>query len=642
MEARYNGEHTVPFSEKWIGNTKMKPYHRILLIVAIAILFPVSGRASATTTVAADGAVGVNASWEAGTSSAWYIELQRLGAQDICTGIEREDDTLIQQGIHIVNWGFAHEGADGSYPGTGDPFHSTAIFAEATAYATLQLKQYHPVTYTANYASVVSTYTADLHATGLWLTTPSVATVGQQGDLPYTHRRYMLAATLAEIGALSGDSTLTAAAVPYVTNGLALQMTSGTEAIAYPDGVHTISMAGVNPEMGGYDVSYQGAGINYAEHYYTTCTDETLRASLRAMMMAGLSWECGRISVLGALDTVGSTRVGIELNRDGTVKQPNAQEIISALSHGSTDAGQKKFLVSAYRYVYFGRAVTSDTVGSDGAVNGNIGWEAGTATTWNIGQQRIGADYIDQGISCENDAMIRQGILILNWGWSHQLANGSFGTTSTPYYSAAQFIEAGARAALALKAYSPVTYTADTAYYASTASTFAQKSNATAAWLTTSTNWPIVVNNAATSTCRNFALAAGLATTGAAAANTALFTYADQSATKGDSMQTSTGMDPEGGVSDINNQALGLTYAARYILNTPADAATSTTATALSKGLEWEMQWVNVDGTVSGVSSPATKTIDTANKLGYGLLGDARFMVVRQRLNLPEMLILSN
>jgi hypothetical protein len=151
-----------------------------------------------------------------------------------------------------------------------------------------------------------------------------------------------------------------------------------------------------------------------------------------------------------------------------------------------------------------------------------------------------------------------------------------------------------------------------------------------------------VVNNAATSTCRNFALAAGLATTGAAAGNTALFAYADQSASTGDAMQTSTGLDPEGGVSDINNQALGLTYAARYILNAPADAATSTTGTALSKGLVWEMQWVNVDGTVSGVSSPATKTIDTANKLGYGLLGDARFMVVRQRLNLPEMMILSD
>jgi hypothetical protein len=357
------------------------------------------------------------------------------------------------------------------------------------------------------------------------------------------------------------------------------------------------------------------------------------------MMMAGLKWECGRISVAGVLDTNGSTRIGIELNRDGTVKQPNAQEIISALAVGATDSGQPKFLVSAYRYAYYGRAVTSDKVATDGSVNGNTAWENGTATTWSIAQQRIGADYIDQGIQCENDAMIRQGILILNWGWSHQLSDGSFGTTNTPYYAPSQFIEATSRASLALKAYSPSTYTADTTYYSGIAATFATKGNTTANWYIKSTNWPTVLNNAATSSVRQFSIAAGLATTAKAAANTSYYQFADKMATLADQMQTSAGMDPENGASDINNQALSMAYAARYISNSPSDSATALTSTALTNGLVWEMQWINLNGTVSGTSSPATKTIDTALKLGYSVLQDPRFMVARQRLNLPEMLL---
>ena len=139
----------------------MKICYRTLLAAAgFLLLTPCMSRADSPT-VGSDGAVGVNASWEAGTSSAWYIELQRLGAQDITTGIEREDDSLIREGILIVNWGFAHEAADGSYTGTGDPFHSTAIFAESVAYATRQLQQYRPSTYTADtayYGSVVTTW----------------------------------------------------------------------------------------------------------------------------------------------------------------------------------------------------------------------------------------------------------------------------------------------------------------------------------------------------------------------------------------------------------------------------------------------------------------------------------------------------
>jgi len=596
---------------------------------------------ASTPAVAGTGAVGVNASWEAGASSSWYIELQRLGGADIAQGIQREDDALIRTGIHILDWGFAHEATDGSFPGTGDPFHSAAIFAESAANASILLRSYHPKTYSADltyYSSVVQSYKTKLHSVGLWLIAPANATPGQQFDQPYTHRRYLLAAALGQIGNLYADSAISSAAAQYARNGLLLQMTAGTQQVVYPDHTtHTVSMVGVNPELGGYDVSYQCAGILYSQHFYNICSDAALRSSLRSMMSNGLLWESKRITSSGVLDAVGSTRIGIEVNRDGTLKTPNDQEIISAFSNGYTYTNSLRFLVTAYRYLGSGRAVTSDTVASDGAVNANYDWERGTASTWSISQQRIGADYVETGIQTENDAVIRKGILILNWGWAHQLSDGSFGTTTTPYYASAQFIEAAARASLLLKSYAPGTYGADLTYFKSIAATFASNCNKTGNWLTTATNWPIVQHNCLGSTCRNYALAAGLATTAVAAGNPALNIDANLSAATAAAMQVTGGMNPEGGTSDINTQALGLTYAARYIVNIPASITSTTVKTALSSGINWELQFILIDGSITGTSSPATKTIDTALELGYAIIADPRYVVYRERMNLPEM-----
>ena len=182
-----------------------------------------------------------------------------------------------------------------------------------------------------------------------------------------------------------------------------------------------------------------------------------------------------------------------------------------------------------------------------------------------------------------------------------------------------------------------MTYTADLAYFNSTASTFATKCNLTGGWLTTATNWPIVQHNCATSTCRQFALAGGLAATGAAAGNSALFPYAGQAAQAALAMQGSNGMDPENGLADVNNQALGLVYASRYITNAPAGAIPTQTAAGLALGLNWELSFIQMDGSVTGTTSPATKTIDTALKLGNSILGDPIYIVYRERMNLPEM-----
>src|SRR3954468_21434981 len=80
--------------------------------------------------VAPSGAISVNAQWENKEVTEWFIEQQRGGADLVQAGVLAHKDALIKQGIAAINWGFAHQGPQGDFPGTGDPLHSTSFFVE--------------------------------------------------------------------------------------------------------------------------------------------------------------------------------------------------------------------------------------------------------------------------------------------------------------------------------------------------------------------------------------------------------------------------------------------------------------------------------------------------------------------------------
>jgi hypothetical protein len=278
--------------------------------------------------VAPSGAISVNAEWESGSGGQWFIEQQRYGADLIQAGTSLKDDELIHQGRKILDWGFAHQGTDGSFPGTGDAFHSTALFVEAAGRAALLLKQYDPTTY----ADAISTYTSRVHAAARWLTEPEVAETGRKHNQPYTHRRWILAAALGQAAALSGDKKLAAAAEDYAREGLALQTSEG-----------------INPEKDGYDVSYQGVGLLQAEHYYLVCPDPDLQAQIRTMLQKGLRWEMSKMDTDGSLSTEGSTRTGTEEGRSGKAKTVDYRELIQAFSFGAAILGDSQFEEAANR-----------------------------------------------------------------------------------------------------------------------------------------------------------------------------------------------------------------------------------------------------------------------------------------------------
>jgi hypothetical protein len=591
---------------------------RTLVVLVLCALAAFSGSAHASTTISSDGAVGVNASWEAGKSSTWYIELQRTGADYIQTGVQQENDALIQQGLLMCNWGFNKQAADGSFPGTGDAFHSVSLFVEDVAHATLLLQQYHPVTYTANYSSVVTSYTKKLHAAALWLTQPAIASAGQQFDKPYTHRRWLLAAALQQTATLSGDTTLAAAAVPYVNDGLSLQWSNG-----------------VNPELGGYDVEYQCAGILFAEHYWPLCNNTSLQSRILNMISLGLGWEMTRLDVKGNLNSTGSTRVGIELNRDGTVKTPTMSQICLTFAIGAQLTGNHAFQVASTRIDQGHDLPNSYPVAASGADSTNINWEQGQVTTWALGLQKAGADWVQAGIDREDDSLIREGLLILNWGFGKQGSDGSFPGTSSAFYNTALFTEAAARVALLLQQYHPVTYTADSTYYTGVVTSYTQKLHAAALWMMQPTVAAAGQKSDLPFTSHRWLTAAALAQMAKLTGDASIAAAAVPYATNGLTLQEANGINPEKGTFDVNYQAQGILYAERYYSLCTSATLQAQILKMIKLGLQWEMTRMDVEGDVNtGTSSGASyPSIKQAFALGYSLTDFQPFEVASARLN---------
>jgi PKD repeat protein len=289
--------------------------------------------------MASDGAYNVNAKWEQGTSSTWYIEEQRYGEDLIISGMITNNTSAVTAGFTMFNWGFAHQAADGSFAGTGDPFHSTALFVEAVAHTCLVIKE---SPYAAVYASQVATYSQDLYKAALWMISPTIWSNGLNNDSPYTHRRYLDADALALTSLLvGGDANLMADARYEIQDGLSLQWSNG-----------------VNPEMGGYDSSYQTVGITFAELWVTYLGTDSLTPSVSTMINKGLAWEETMILSTGQVSIAGDTRTGVETSRSGVVKGVDWKKVEWAFAYWAQMTGNMEWQadgqkVAQYYYIYY-------------------------------------------------------------------------------------------------------------------------------------------------------------------------------------------------------------------------------------------------------------------------------------------------
>lgn len=287
-----------------------------------------------TSSMASDGAWSVNADWESGKSSTWYIEQQRYGADLIISGIVHNNTTYINDGFKVFDWGFAHQASDGSFAGTGDAFHSTSFFVEAVAHACLVIEQ---SPYAATYQAKVNTYAAEVYKAAKWMAGSTVWSQGLSYDSPYTHRRYLVADALGLTSLLvGGDSDLMAKSRYEIQNGLSLQWANG-----------------VNPEEGGYDSSYQNVGLTFAErwaHYFPT---DSLTPSVNAMINLGLTWEETMILATGEISCVGNTRTGVETGVSGSMKKVDWKNAVDAFAYWYQVTGNQEWQIDGRKIAQF-------------------------------------------------------------------------------------------------------------------------------------------------------------------------------------------------------------------------------------------------------------------------------------------------
>jgi hypothetical protein len=272
----------------------------------------------------------VNMLWDRDHIGKWFIEQQRYGGDAIDAGVAKDDVAAIDRGLKILRWGFEHQESDGSF-NCPDSFHSMSFFIESAAHACLILRE---SPYAEKYAQEIDWMKPRLLKAAHWMTEPAKEEMGRRGNAPYTHRRYLVAAALGEVGVLCDDSALLDKSKEYVREGIGLQESSG-----------------INPEKNGYDTSYQAVGLFYAERYYDWVADTQTKSELLSMLQKGNDWLKNRINQDGTIDTSGNTRTGEgqELSRNGIPKTINYGIVYRGFYHWYLISGDSSYQELAER-----------------------------------------------------------------------------------------------------------------------------------------------------------------------------------------------------------------------------------------------------------------------------------------------------
>jgi hypothetical protein len=252
----------------------------------------------------------VNLAFEEGRADTLFVEQQRFGAEFIQAAIMGGRMDVLELGIKIIEWAFPKQADNGSFAGSRDIFHTTEIYLEAWARAALILREGG----SPAWATVGPVWVPRIAACASWMIAPQNFEPGLENNRPMVHRYWILAAALQASAAVTGDDRFQAVASQLVREGTAAQLENG-----------------INPERGGYDVSYQSAGLIKAGRYWAATTDPRCREITRRMLERGLSWLMTKEDGLGNISTEGSTRAGKEKHRTGRIKGVNYWELIQAV-----------------------------------------------------------------------------------------------------------------------------------------------------------------------------------------------------------------------------------------------------------------------------------------------------------------------
>lgn len=263
--------------------------------------------------IAPDGSAGRN------RGGIWMIEEQRAGGEYVLAGTLSNRPEWQETGWRVLDWGNAQQLPSGEYRSRGGQYHSMGIFLHSLELACMAQPQ-----------AVTPERLEHLYKGAKWLA--DNMETGFKLNAPYTHRNFLCMSVIGRAAFLTGQSALYDAAYTWARRGLKAQLASG-----------------INPEAGGFDLSYQMVGPYHSLLFMPVCPDATLKRQLADMCSKAIDWWCSRQKPDGAVDVSGSSRIGIEKQTDGRIKTVNYPEAICTLVWAAQELGRPELIDNATR-----------------------------------------------------------------------------------------------------------------------------------------------------------------------------------------------------------------------------------------------------------------------------------------------------
>ena len=272
------------------------------------------------------GAMGVNRGWEAAArkNGNWFIEEQRFADTVIGAGVNRNRDDLINAGMLALEWGFAQQSGDGSFP-CADNYLGASYFVAATAHSIWLLET---TGYARNYAQRIEKIRPKLVRAALWLADANrVKSASTQHD-KYSSRYMLTGYALGVTARVMSNPALALAGEDIVRTGLS-----------------KLHASGYFPEAGGFDVSFQAEALVYLLRYYDHAATADMRRDIEPPIRLALSWLQSRVATNGVVQATGNTRSGSAKERDrtGQFRRVSAVAVSRAFGLAGAVLGDNKY-----------------------------------------------------------------------------------------------------------------------------------------------------------------------------------------------------------------------------------------------------------------------------------------------------------
>ncbi|MBD2512135.1 hypothetical protein H6G91_33760 [Nostoc muscorum FACHB-395] len=229
----------------------------------------------------------------------------------------------------------------------------------------------------------------------------------------------------------------------------------------------------------------------------------------------------------------------------------------------------------------------------NGANGANVLWISNQARRWYIEEQRYGEDLIIGGLINNDPQAIEAGFKMFDWGFAHQVDDGSFFITGDRFHSTSFFVQSVAHTLLVIEQ-SPYSEK-----YANQVAKYKPLVHRATRWMILPNVWKKGIRRNEPYTHRRYLVAAALGLTGKLTGDEELIKYSRKSIKDGLSLQRPDGVNPEKGGHDSSYQTVGVMYAQRWVTYFPNDSLIPKVVQMIDKSLSWEQTRILPSGEIS-------------------------------------------